>query len=130
MTHSLPTQTTSTKPLIETASIKTQAGSPKSDISESRALNRARFIKNPLVTGAFITPQKLISDLEKTITGCGLHFEIWDSKRTDLMLSVAEQLTGSDRTRFMELAGVNEQYANECLISCSQIINKIQREMI
>ena len=36
MTHSLPIQTTSTKPLIETASHKTQAGSPKSDISKKQ----------------------------------------------------------------------------------------------
>ena len=36
MTNSLLVQTTSTKPLIETASYKIQAGSPKSDISESK----------------------------------------------------------------------------------------------
>lgn len=36
MTHSLLMQTTSTKPLIETASHKTQAGSPKSDISKKQ----------------------------------------------------------------------------------------------
>ena len=36
MTNSLLIQATSTKPLIETASHKTQAGSPKSDISESK----------------------------------------------------------------------------------------------
>ena len=39
MTHSLLIQTTSTNALIETASIKTQAGSPKSDISKKHWLN-------------------------------------------------------------------------------------------
>lgn len=42
MTHSLPTQATSTNALIETASHKTQAGSPKSDISNSKRKTRAK----------------------------------------------------------------------------------------
>ena len=36
MTHSLPTQTTSTNAVIETASHKTQAGSSKSDIFKKK----------------------------------------------------------------------------------------------
>ncbi|MPY24461.1 ArdC family protein [Shewanella sp. YLB-07] len=66
MTHSLPTQPTSTNAFIETASHKTQAGSPKSDISNSKRKTRAKGKKSHTDLYQEITDQ-VIAALENGV---------------------------------------------------------------
>ena len=63
------------------------------------------FITNPLVKGAFITPEALVQRLEDQITGHGCYFEIWEAKRLDLMTNVAAKLPNDEGNLLLQAAG-------------------------
>ena len=65
------------------------------------------FITNPLVKGAFITPEALVQRLGYQITGHGCHFEIWEAKRLALMTDIARQLTEDESALFLKAAGID-----------------------
>lgn len=84
-----------------------EAIATKPQLVKKAAVGNLIFIQNPLVPKAFITPKKLVSDIEDSIQGCGLYYELWEAERAKQLEFSGLQMSKQDKALLFDAAGYN-----------------------